>query len=123
MHAAACDAPVFLVDRSLRHVSPPRLTLLSLRSDFSMGIRYGILAFGACAILWGCGEEKTPDPHAGHDHSHEKSAVPIAASPELAKIIVTTGSPDHVTGVAMARKDAKAGDSIAMIGRVKDFVK
>jgi hypothetical protein len=92
--------------------------------------RLGFIALAACVALWGCAEQKAKDSHAGHDHGdgHDHSAQaetkePKAASPELAKIITAEGAPDRVTGVAAARKDAKAGDSIMMIGRVKDFVK
>src|SRR5689334_20327757 len=88
-----------------------------------MKITVAVLAIGAGMIFWGCGSESSNDIHAeAKSKERAKTRTPVAASPELAKIIMIAGAPDDATAVAAARKDAKAGDNIKLLGRVKDFV-
>ena len=92
-----------------------------------MRVGSSLLALAVCVLLNGCAEQKSGDTHSdhdGHDHSsHSKAEAKGTPSPEFAKIVRTEGAPDRMTGVMMARKDAKHGELVTVVGRVKDFVK
>lgn len=90
-----------------------------------MGCRAKWLAIAAAVALAGCNKA---DEHAGHDHgdehghTHAEKGESGPPSPELAKLVLTSGAPEQFVGVAQARQEAKNGDQVVLQGRVKDFV-
>lgn len=84
----------------------------------------GIIALGATVALSGCAKEVENESeahadHSGHDHETTAAGEP---SPELKQFVVTEGAPAAVVGVAQARQSVPDGETIALEGRLKDFV-
>lgn len=69
-----------------------------------------VVAAAVMISIAGCSEKQA-----------EVKTSPVAASPELQKLIVV-GNPPAAIAVMAAKKDVKDGDKIVLEGRIKDFV-
>jgi hypothetical protein len=86
-----------------------------------MTFRITTLAAIAALALTGCdqGSNSTSDASSPANRGVVQQAPP---SPELAKVVLTSGAPQKTIAVADAKKDTKDGDAVAVVGRAKDFV-
>ncbi len=92
----------------------------------------GVFALGAMVALGGCAGESGDEhasaehhendghDHSGHDHASEAEAE-ATPSPELKSVVLTSGAPSQVIGVAQA-KEAQPDQEVTVEGRLKDFV-
>jgi hypothetical protein len=86
-----------------------------------MNHRIIVLALAAAFALTGC-EQGSTDTSSASSPANRGVAQQAPPSPELAKVVLTSGAPAQTVAVAAAKKDTKDGDNVAVVGRVKDFV-
>ena len=93
----------------------------------------GVFALGAMVALGGCAGESKDEhasaehhehdghDHSGHDHDDHGAEAAATPSPELKSVVLTSGAPAQVIGVAQAR-EAQPDQEVTVEGRLKDFV-
>jgi hypothetical protein len=86
-----------------------------------MNHRITLLALAGALALTACDQGST-DTSSASSPANRGVAQQAPPSPELAKVVLTSGAPQQTVAVAAAKKDTKDGDAVAVVGRVKDFV-
>lgn len=84
-----------------------------------MKFRIITLAAVAAVAISGCEQGSNNEAASAANRGVVQQAPP---SPELAKVVLTSGAPAKTVAVGAAKKETKDGDAVAVVGRVKDFV-